>query len=126
MTLEVYHHNWLTAHPDRTEDWLKARLYEGFDIHHMDGEQSIISRWLGIGNRPKAIDWSLTPARRAFKDRILKENGNKWSTIRLGRRPLSYPSDLMLLLFYMAAVGLVVASIVPIAWLMIWLGLANG
>jgi hypothetical protein len=35
--MEAYHFAWLAAHPDRSEDWLKARLYEGFDIHHMDG-----------------------------------------------------------------------------------------
>ena len=36
--MEAYHFAWLAAHPDRSEDWLKARLYEGFDIHHMDGD----------------------------------------------------------------------------------------
>jgi hypothetical protein len=40
-----------------------------------------------VTNQPLAIDWSLTPARQAFKERILKEYGNHWPTIRLGRRP---------------------------------------
>ena len=32
-----YHYAWLSIHPDRTEEWLRQRLADGFDIHHMDG-----------------------------------------------------------------------------------------
>lgn len=32
-----YHDAWLSAHPTRTEGWLRDRLAEGFDIHHLDG-----------------------------------------------------------------------------------------
>jgi hypothetical protein len=34
---EEYHRNWLSTHPNRTEEWLRERLKDGFDIHHMDG-----------------------------------------------------------------------------------------
>ena len=27
---------WLAAHPCRTKEWLKARIAEGFEIHHED------------------------------------------------------------------------------------------
>lgn len=36
--MEAHHHAWLTAHPNRTEDWLRERLRDGFDIHHLDGD----------------------------------------------------------------------------------------
>jgi hypothetical protein len=29
---------WLGAHPNRTDDWLKARIKDGFDVHHLDGD----------------------------------------------------------------------------------------
>jgi hypothetical protein len=35
--METYHYAWLTAHPDRTRAWLKARLRDGFHVHHVDG-----------------------------------------------------------------------------------------
>lgn len=38
--MEAYHHAWLSAHPDRTEDWLKVRLAEGFDVHHLDSNHA--------------------------------------------------------------------------------------
>ncbi len=37
MSLKPYHHAWLSIHPHRTECWLRERLREGFDIHHIDG-----------------------------------------------------------------------------------------
>ena len=40
MSMESYHHAWLAAHPDRTEGWLRDRLAEGFDVHHLDGDHS--------------------------------------------------------------------------------------
>lgn len=36
--LRPYHHAWLSVHPDRDEVWLKEKLCEGFDIHHVDGD----------------------------------------------------------------------------------------
>lgn len=36
MPLESYHYAWLSNHPDRTEEWLKERLADGFDVHHLD------------------------------------------------------------------------------------------
>lgn len=35
--METYHVAWLSAHPERTEDWLRRMLKDGFRIHHMDG-----------------------------------------------------------------------------------------
>lgn len=34
---QPYHYAWLGAHPHRTEEWLRAALRDGFDIHHIDG-----------------------------------------------------------------------------------------
>ncbi len=38
--MQTYHYAWLSAHPNRDEDWLKLKLKEGFDIHHLDGDHS--------------------------------------------------------------------------------------
>lgn len=35
--MEVHHQVWLEAHKNRSEEWLKERLKDGFDIHHIDG-----------------------------------------------------------------------------------------
>ena len=36
--MEHYHHVWLEHHPNRTVDWLRERLKDGFGIHHIDGD----------------------------------------------------------------------------------------
>lgn len=36
--MEVYHHAWLKAHPDRSLEWLEERLKDGFDVHHLDND----------------------------------------------------------------------------------------
>ena len=38
--LKPHHLAWLSAHPERTADWLAAKLAEGFDVHHMDGDRA--------------------------------------------------------------------------------------
>lgn len=38
--LQPYHHAWLGAHPERSETWLRARLKDGFDVHHLDGDHA--------------------------------------------------------------------------------------
>jgi hypothetical protein len=38
--MKEYHRAWLDAHPDRTADWLKRMLAEGFQVHHIDGDHS--------------------------------------------------------------------------------------
>ena len=38
MKLAEHHEAWLSAHPDRTAAWLKELLKEGFDVHHVDGD----------------------------------------------------------------------------------------
>jgi len=36
--MEHYHNVWLGHHPNRTVDWLRERLKDGFGIHHIDGD----------------------------------------------------------------------------------------
>jgi hypothetical protein len=36
--LAVYHYAWLDTHPHRNETWLRKRLADGFDVHHLDGD----------------------------------------------------------------------------------------
>ena len=38
MSLKNYHYVWLSAHPERTEEWLAGIIAQGFNIHHMDGD----------------------------------------------------------------------------------------
>jgi hypothetical protein len=38
--LQSYHHAWLSDHPNRSEEWLKRMMAEGFHIHHIDGNHS--------------------------------------------------------------------------------------
>lgn len=40
MKLADHHVAWLSAHPDRSAGWLKEMLREGFDVHHVDGDDS--------------------------------------------------------------------------------------
>jgi hypothetical protein len=35
-----HHEAWLLAHPDRTAEWLRRMLAEGFDVHHLDGNHN--------------------------------------------------------------------------------------
>lgn len=36
--LPLHHQVWLDAHPWRTEEWLRERTKDGFDVHHVDGD----------------------------------------------------------------------------------------
>lgn len=36
--LQSYHVAWLSAHPERTADWLRDRMKDGFHVHHVDGD----------------------------------------------------------------------------------------
>lgn len=38
--LQSYHLAWLAFHIDRTEGWLRDRLADGFDVHHLDGDHA--------------------------------------------------------------------------------------
>jgi hypothetical protein len=38
--LKPYHLAWLEAHPARSEAWLRERMGDGFDIHHVDGDKA--------------------------------------------------------------------------------------
>ena len=40
MTLSVPQKIWLSAHPHRTAKWLRERIVDGFDIHHIDADDS--------------------------------------------------------------------------------------
>jgi hypothetical protein len=35
--LALHHRAWLKAHPERSEGWLRERLADGFEVHHVDG-----------------------------------------------------------------------------------------
>jgi hypothetical protein len=38
--LKPYHWAWLAAHPERSQQWLRDRLADGFDVHHADGNHT--------------------------------------------------------------------------------------
>jgi hypothetical protein len=38
--MESHHLAWLSTRVHRTIDWLKEKLAEGFDVHHLDGNHS--------------------------------------------------------------------------------------
>ncbi|MCE5181660.1 MAG: hypothetical protein LLG15_07660 [Betaproteobacteria bacterium] len=38
--MKSYHFSWLGVHPHRSEEWLKEKMAEGFDIHHLDGDHA--------------------------------------------------------------------------------------
>lgn len=37
--MKGHHKSWLLAHPDRCAAWLEARLQDGFEVHHADGNR---------------------------------------------------------------------------------------
>lgn len=38
--MELHHLVWLSVHPERTKEWLKERLKDGFDVHHINGDHA--------------------------------------------------------------------------------------
>lgn len=38
--MKAHHLAWLDAHPERTMEWLKRMMFEGFQVHHIDGDNS--------------------------------------------------------------------------------------
>lgn len=38
LRMDAHHLAWLSAHQDRTAEWLAERLRDGFDVHHLDGD----------------------------------------------------------------------------------------
>lgn len=36
--MKDYHYAWLSDHPERSEEWLRDRLREGFHVHHLNGD----------------------------------------------------------------------------------------
>lgn len=36
--LKLHHAAWLSVHQNRTEEWLREKFQEGFDVHHIDGD----------------------------------------------------------------------------------------
>jgi hypothetical protein len=36
--MDDHHFAWLMARPHRSSEWLKEKLSEGFDVHHLDGD----------------------------------------------------------------------------------------
>lgn len=39
MILSPIHKAWLSGHPNRTAEWLKAIISHGFHVHHVDGDR---------------------------------------------------------------------------------------
>lgn len=39
VDMKKHHKAWLSAHPNRTCIWLYEKLAEGFDVHHVDGDE---------------------------------------------------------------------------------------
>ena len=35
---------WLSAHPHRSAKWLRERIADGFDVHHIDGDDTGVAR----------------------------------------------------------------------------------
>lgn len=38
--MAAHHRAWLSVHPDRSYAWLRLRLDDGFDVHHVDSNTS--------------------------------------------------------------------------------------
>ncbi len=38
--MKKHYEAWLSAHPNRTREWLDDKLADGFHIHHIDGDHS--------------------------------------------------------------------------------------
>jgi DNA-binding transcriptional regulator YiaG len=38
--MKPHHAAWLSAHPTRSLRWFRARVRDGFDIHHLDGDKT--------------------------------------------------------------------------------------
>ncbi|WBU27574.1 hypothetical protein OOZ54_12805 [Rhodopseudomonas palustris] len=38
--LQSYHLAWLASHPEHSEEWLRAKLADGFHVHHIDFDHS--------------------------------------------------------------------------------------
>ena len=36
--MQPHHEEWLAAHPYRSAEWLRERIADGFDVHHIDGD----------------------------------------------------------------------------------------
>jgi hypothetical protein len=37
--LSSYQRAWLLGHPERTEAWLREKLQDGFEVHHLDADR---------------------------------------------------------------------------------------
>lgn len=40
LKMKPHHAAWLSNHPTRSAEWLSARLADGFDVHHLDGDHT--------------------------------------------------------------------------------------
>jgi len=40
IKLPEHHQKWLERHPERSETWLRERIRDGFDVHHIDGDHA--------------------------------------------------------------------------------------
>lgn len=78
--LEKYHEVWLEAHPYRSEQWLRERLADGFDVHHLDGDHGN-NTWDNL----VLIDhgdhmWLHLMGRKLYRLRPNRANAKRWKT----------------------------------------------
>lgn len=109
MSLSSYHLAWLSAHPERTAEWLSARLADGFHVHHVDGDHSndaplnlvliegidhnrIVHGWTRLkvlGHNREAGKKGGSNSRRYVGKRKAKQLARKASAARWGKKPRS-------------------------------------
>lgn len=82
--MKEYHLIWLSAHPERGQGWLCARLLDGFDIHHVDGdhENNVAENLILIEHRDHFM---LHSAGRPSATLRLDNRGPTKKTLRRGR-----------------------------------------
>lgn len=90
--LTSYHLVWLSAHPQRSAEWLKAHIADGFQVHHVNGDhtnESPDNLVLIDGNDHLAIVHA-KPALRVHRlvDHSRKggKNSRKYMTKKMARR----------------------------------------
>lgn len=105
--MEIYHEVWLLKNQHRSREWLKEKLKDGFDIHHMDGDHSNndadnlvliehadhmmlhgmtvgLGRLSRSGTKKKTIETMNTLGRYAYEQAIL---GRNWVQIKKDFKP---------------------------------------
>lgn len=85
LPLAAHHAAWLDAHPYRSEYWLRDRLADGFDVHHVDHnhDNNSADNLVLIERTDHNLMHGANPARRAEKAASLKKTDER---LEKGRR----------------------------------------